>query len=61
MLNIINGIIFLPTREEEFERIKDELNKIQHTQMKTINESNSSEKSAEANTTKINNQDDDLQ
>jgi len=60
MLNIINGIIFLPTREDEIERIKDELNKIQYTQMKTINESSSTVLSAEVNT-KINNQDDDLQ
>lgn len=59
MLNIINGIIFIPSKEEEIEKIRDELNKItglqqQHKEVEQI-------KQPQQNEIKINSQDDDLQ
>ncbi|RNA07911.1 clustered mitochondria -like protein [Brachionus plicatilis] len=61
MLNIINGIIFLPTHDEEMEKIKEELNKIQQKQLQ--NNVSVADKKAVASepTVSVNAQDDDLQ
>jgi protein TIF31 len=69
MLNIINGIIFIPSHEEEFEKIRDELSKYQQQQQQqpSIENSNSSKSTTAAaapstvKPTEINAQDDDLQ
>jgi len=59
MLNIINGIIFLPSHEEELERIRVELSKYQ--QNGTLNINSSEKSTTVATETKVNMQDDDLQ
>jgi protein TIF31 len=72
MLNIINGIIFIPSHEDEYERIRDELNRIQIQQMQQQQQQQQQQQlqqsvvSSANNTTapaevKINAQDDDLQ
>jgi hypothetical protein len=62
MLNIINGIIFIPSKEEEIERIRDELNKITGLQQQQQLQQNSKDNSSiKNNEIKINSQDDDLQ
>jgi hypothetical protein len=60
MLNIINGIIFIPSKEEEIEKIRDELNKISSIQRKDIKQEQS-QNQVEQKEIKINSQDDDLQ
>ena len=56
MLNIINGIIFVPSKDEEIEKIRDELNKINSLQQQKIEQQTNNN-----NEIKINSQDDDLQ
>lgn len=54
MLNIINGIILIPSaHEEEYERIRDELNRVQQQQKQQEQQPTQEQK--------INSQDDDLQ
>lgn len=61
MLNIINGIIFLPTHDEEMQKIKEELHKLQQKQLQN-NVSAADKKEAITETSaSINAQDDDLQ
>jgi hypothetical protein len=60
MLNIINAIIFIPSKEEEIEKIRDELNKISSIQRKDIKQEQS-QNQVEQNEVNINSQDDDLQ
>jgi hypothetical protein len=57
MLNIINGIIFKPPKEEEIEKIRDELNKISSIQRKDIKQEQS-QNQVEQKEVKINSQDD---
>ena len=76
MLNFVNGILFMHTQEEELDRIKDELLRLQQNGViPSINNTNKSSMAATAaaaavvtsetsiskNTVKINAQDDDLQ
>lgn len=76
MLNFVNGILFMHTQEEELDRIKDELLRLQQNGMiPSINNTNKSSMAATAvaaaavtsetsiskNSVKINAQDDDLQ
>ena len=61
MLNIINGIIFIPSKEEEIEKIRDELSKITGMQRKEIKQEQASQNQSDQKEIKINSQDDDLQ
>lgn len=62
MLNIINGIIFIPSaHEEEYNRIRDELNRIQMQQQGEEAKDKGENSSSQAATVQINSQDDDLQ
>jgi protein TIF31 len=71
MLNIINGILFIPSHEEELERIREELTKLQQSgvnlnMLKNTVAASDEKKSASLVTAeqvplKINAQDDDLQ
>lgn len=65
MLNLINGIIFIPsTHEEEYNRIRDELNRIQMQQQQQQQDGQAVEEKKDgqvAATAQVNAQDDDLQ
>jgi hypothetical protein len=63
MLNIINGIIFIPTNNAEIERIREEIKKTKSIEQQdettaTTTTSNEPQEKLSAN---INSQDDDLQ
>ncbi|CAF0764388.1 unnamed protein product [Brachionus calyciflorus] len=62
MLNIINGIIFLPTHDEEMERIKEELSKLQQKQIQQQQQQTSATETKQTDEpVGVNSQDDDLQ
>ena len=73
MLNIINGIIFIPSHEEELERLREEVARFQQNGSIALNSANSAMSAAAAalastkneqqkeQPAKINSQDDDLQ
>jgi protein TIF31 len=58
MLNIINGIIFIPSHEDELDRIRNELNKMQQ---QANRQQEAVEPSSSTQSVKIHAQDDDLQ
>lgn len=69
MLNIINGILFIPSHEEELDRIKEEITRLQQSGIIAINSSKAAtnatkqldDVSKSQQTQNINAQDDDLQ
>ena len=63
MLNIINGILFIPSHEEEFDKIREELSRMQHSRAAAaaVASAPSSSTTTTAEQPKINAQDDDLQ
>ena len=74
MLNIINGIIFIPSHEEELDRLREEIARFQQNGAIALNSANSAmnaaasalastknEQQQEQPAAKINAQDDDLQ
>ena len=62
MLNLINGIIFIPSHEEEYNRIRDELNRIQMQQQGELTEGKKEKtENVDSIHAQVNSQDDDLQ
>ena len=69
MLNIINDIIFIPSHEEDLEKIREELTRLQQNSNIALNAAAAASAAAgsedgkpkESQTLQVNNQDDDLQ